>query len=101
MGLNTDAEELMGKAHIDVRHKKRVRVFWAIATSLGTIVATTVSVTRTVDHYLFKADVREEKMKASLDRIEEDMKRIDAKAEVAKESADKALLYAQVKGLTP
>lgn len=91
----------MGKAMVDVRHKKRVRVLWAIATSIGTVVATTVSVTHTVDRYLFKADVREEKMKAALERIEVDLKRIDAKADLAKETADKALLYAQLKGLTP
>ena len=101
MGLPSDAEELMGKAVVDVRHKKRVRVFWAIATSLGTIVATTVSVTRTVDHYLHKAELREERMSDALEQLKESVKRVELKADAAKENADKALLYAQLKGLTP
>ena len=106
MGLNSDAEELMAKAIQDV-HAKRVRVAWAIATSIGTIVATTATVSWTMNNYIHKAERENEKLRDSVaimakkvEDLEHDLKAGLKDAGVAtyeaKATADRALLIAQV-----
>lgn len=105
MGLNTDAEALMGKALVDVRHQKLVRVIWAVATSVGTIVMTTATVTWKVNDYLHEAREAQREMQGKLlvldkhvEGLEERCDKAKELAEAAKVQADKAMLYAQLTG---
>lgn len=103
MGHITDAEELMGKALRDVRAQKLRRVLWALGTAAVTVITTTITVTRTVDHYLYTAERQADEMQQMLRRIDKKLEEVEALAEQAKGLAteakvtsDKALLYAQL-----
>jgi hypothetical protein len=105
MGEISDIEDLLRKA----KGEKRRRFLWAGLTSLGTIVSTTFVVSWTLNNYLHKAERENEKLRESilvmdkkLETLEmtwkADLKGIQADVFEARETANKALLYAQLTG---
>jgi hypothetical protein len=105
MGNVTDIEELLPQALREAKHKKLARVVWALATSIGTIVVTTATVTWQVNEYLHKASEQHRELSGKvlvLDKhvelLEERCDKAKTLAEAASVQADKALLYAQLTG---
>lgn len=104
MGDVSDMEDLFRLAKRDRRRK----LIWAICTSLGTIVATTATVSWKMSRYVADLEHATEEMRHAflvmdkkVEAAESEAAKAVADARDAKVTADKALLYAQLTGRKP
>jgi len=99
MGDVTDIGALLKAAS----REKRRKLLWAACTSVGTIVATTATVSWKMSRYVANMEAADERrawallvMDKKIEKAETDASNAVAEAGVAKVMADKALLYAQL-----
>lgn len=105
MGIPTDVDDLLVKA----TKEKRQRWSWAIVTSVGTVIATTGTVSWRVGAFLARMEHENDRLRGTilvLDKKVETLETREAASERelaaaihdARTQADKALLYAQLTG---
>lgn len=99
MGDVSDIGDLLAK----VRREKRAKLLWALGTALVTVVSTTATVSWKMGQYVARMEAADEArrqamlvMDKKIERLEEADVEADRRAIVVKETADRALLFAQL-----
>lgn len=98
----------MGKALADVRRQKTSKLLWALGTALFTVVSTTATVSWKMGTYIARAEAKDDKLRGDLiviaKKLEDlDLREVGTEKELraaiydVKVSADKALLYAELR----
>lgn len=99
MGDVSDIGDLLGKW----RREKRGKLLWALGTAAFTVLSTTATVSWTLRGYVDELARENEKLRGQIlvmdkkiERLEENTAEADKRVTIVKETADRALLFAQL-----